>query len=350
MKKTLSLLSILLILASCNKEDASTLQNIASDENLSTTALAETLDKLYLDEDISTMIQSSDLIINNTTNKASTTLKNEGITSIGINEEAHGRNGQHGGQGQGAHHFEEDEYGSCAVVTIDTIANTKLIDFGTGCSDDHGESRSGQILISYSSDTDVVGSYRQVEFINFFRDSINIQGTRRMEVIDIDANGNSTTKTSLVNGKMIYADGTFETKNSVMTRFEYKDENDRSLNYSTVFGTESGVDSEGVSFSMEITTPIKFVRNCADFIDSSTMSSTLAGQGRHNGYRHGKKIPVEGVKVLTTGEDIVTIDFGDGTCDTTAEVTTNGVTETVDVSTLPRGNAFGKLFHKGKGH
>ncbi len=345
MKKTLTIIGLLALFISCNKEEA--LDNLAS-EKLSTTALSETLDKLYLDEDISTLIQSH-VSINDAANKSTTSSK-DGTTDTSIT--AHGGNGHFGGEGQGEHHFEGNEYGSCAVVTIDTIANTKLIDFGIGCSDDRGEIRSGQIFITYSSNRDELGSYRQIEFINFFKDSINIQGTRRMEIIDIDEFGNTTVQTTLTNGKMVYADGTFETKNSNMFRYEYKDANDRSLNYSTLWGTESGVDTDGVAFSMEITSPIKFVRNCGDSINAQMGSSNGMGmnQGNQRSQRRGRKIPVEGIKVLTSGADVITIDFGDGSCDTTADVTTNGVTETVDISTLSRGNAFGKLFRRGNGH
>jgi hypothetical protein len=347
MKKTLTIIGLLALFISCNKEDTS--MGDLTSEKLTTTSLSETLDKLYLDEDIATLIQSN-LTIDDAANKSASTSK-DSATSTSLT--AHGGN-SHGGEGQGSHHFEGDEYGSCAVVTIDTIANTKLIDFGTGCSDNHGEMRSGQIFITYSSNRDEVGSYRQIEFINFFKDSINIQGTRRMEIIDIDEFGNMTMQTTLTNGKMVYVDGTFETKNSNMIRYQYRDPNDRTANYSTIFGTESGVDTEGVPYTMEITTPIKFVRNCAETIYGGSGGTNPMGsgmtQGNNRSRRQGRKVPVEGVKVLTSGSDVITIDFGDGTCDTSADVTTNGVTETVDISTLPRGNAFGKLFRRGNGH
>ena len=330
MTKTMALIGLSALIISCNKEEAS-IDNLSS-EKLTTTALSETLDKLYFDEDISTLIQSTNLSIENSTFKSASTLK-DGSTFTSINADD-------GRKSHGEHRFDGDEYGSCAVVTIDTIANTKLIDFGTGCLDRRGDLRSGQILISYSNETDVVGSFRQVEFIDFFKDSINILGTRRMEIINIDEDGNQTTKMTLLDGKMVYPDGTFKVKNSEMIRFEYKDTTDSSLNYSTTIGNASGIDTDGIAYSMEITSPIKFVRNCREIIESNH-------RRRH---RRGRKIPVQGVKVQNTGTDIITIDFGDGTCDTLADVTTNGNTETVDISTLSRGDDFEKLFRKRRKH
>ena len=120
---------------------------------------------------------------------------------------------------------------------------------------------------------------------------------------------------------MIYEDGTFKTKSSDMTRYTHM-ENDEKI-YSTLSGTKSGVSTEGVSFTMEITTPIKFVYDC-----------TLEGQRRRG------KVPVEGIKVTTDGEQVIITDFGDGTCDTLVEVTKDGEVETVDLRDLQRGDRF----------
>ena len=53
------------------------------------------------------------------------------------------------------------------------------------------------------------------------------------------------------------------------------------------------------------------------------------------------KIPVEGVKTIVSKTK--TIDYGDGTCDLTAVVTSNGVSETVNLFRLKRGNRFKKF-------
>ena len=55
------------------------------------------------------------------------------------------------------------------------------------------------------------------------------------------------------------------------------------------------------------------------------------------------KIPVEGVKTIVSGSETKTIDYGDGTCDLTAVVISNGVSETVNLFRLKRGNRFKKF-------
>ena len=52
---------------------------------------------------------------------------------------------------------------------------------------------------------------------------------------------------------------------------------------------------------------------------------------------------MEGVKTIVSGSETKTIDYGDGTCDLTAVVTSNGVSETVNLFRLKRGNRFKKF-------
>ena len=133
--------------------------------------------------------------------------------------------------------------------------------------------------------------------------------------------------TKLTDGKMIYDDGTFKTKSAEMTRYIHV-ENDKKQ-YTTLSGRKSGVSTEGVSFSMEITTPIKFVYNCF-------------GEGQ----RKRGKVPVQGIKVTNDGAQTITTDFGDGTCDTLVEITKDGEIETVDLKTLKRGDRFKNILKK----
>jgi hypothetical protein len=82
---------------------------------------------------------------------------------------------------------------------------------------------------------------------------------------------------------------------------------------------------------MEITTPIKFVYNC-----------TGAGIKKRG------KIPVEGIKVTNDGQQTITTDFGDGSCDTLVEVSKDGEVETVDLRQLRRGNHFKNIMKNKK--
>lgn len=344
------------IFYSCEKDEAlssnsETSESLNSDNtnSLKTTSVIESINSLYLNQEIGKTVDDAMNLNDSTTSAKGSTIDSKGTL------EAHGGSHQGGGDHQGDGHqgnqryMDSDHYGDCAVVTNDTINHIKTIDFGSGCSDGEGELRSGKIIITYSEEQDVIGAYRQVEFVDFFRDSVNIKGIRRIEVIDIDELGNKTTETSLTNGMMVYPDGTYESKTSSMIRYNYRDPNDRSLNYSTIEGSENGVNSDASSFSMEITTPILFVNNCGDQLH---INDTTRENGVHN---HGqafqkrfRNIPVQGIMTLTTDTDVITTDFGDGNCDTEAVVTTNGVSETVNINRLRRNEFFRNL--KVRGH
>ena len=166
-----------------------------------------------------------------------------------------------------------------------------------------------------------MGSFREVSYDDFYLNGVKIEGTRRTEILSTDENGSKTMLTKLTDGKMIYDDGTFKTKSAEMTRYIHV-ENDKKQ-YTTLSGSKSGVSTEGVSFSMEIITPIKFVYNCF-------------GEGQ----RKIGKVPVQGIKVTNDGAQTITTDFGDGTCDTLVEITKDGEIETVDLKTLKRGDRF----------
>ena len=64
------------------------------------------------------------------------------------------------------------------------------------------------------------------------------------------------------------------------------------------------------------------------------------------GQRKRGKVPVEGIKVTDDGEQTITTDFGDGTCDTLVEITKDGEVESVDLKTLKRGDRFKNILKK----
>lgn len=72
------------------------------------------------------------------------------------------------------------ELATCANVFIDSVSNPHIcvIDFGTGCMDDHGSMRSGIIHIEYNAERfKDPGTYVHVTFSNFKVDSIEHNGT-----------------------------------------------------------------------------------------------------------------------------------------------------------------------------
>ena len=299
-KVTTVLLSIGLFYA-CSDDNVS-----GFSENLSTTTVLETINAISFDEDMESLVNE--------------TLELRSSASSARGSET---------TDKGPKKFHGDKYGDCATVETDEENNIKTITFSGECEGKRGQLRSGTMVISYSDTKDEVGSFRQVEYSDFYMNGVKIEGTRRTEIISMDENGNKTMKTTLTDGKMVYEDGTFKTKTSEMTRFTYK-ENDKRV-YSTLTGFSSGVSTEGVAFSMEITTPIKFAYDCFSM-----------------GEKRRGKIPVEGIKVTTDGDSTITTDFGDGSCDTLVEVTKDGEVETVDLKDTKRGERFKNILKKKK--
>jgi hypothetical protein len=300
MKKfTLIALSFGLI-TSCSEDGVS-----GFSENLSTTTVMETINSIAFEEDIDELVSES----------------------MNLNSNASSARSADTTADKGPKKFMGDKYGDCATVVEDEENNTKTITFSEDCEGKRGQTRSGTMIVTYSETQGEAGSFRQVTYDDFYLNGVKIEGTRRTEIISIDENGSKTMRTSMTDGKMIYEDGTFKTKNSEMTRYTHLENDEKQ--YSSLTGSKSAVSTEGVSFSMQITTPIKFVYNCDDL-----------------GFRKRGKIPVEGIKVSIDGDQTITTDFGDGTCDTLVEVTKDGEVETVDLKDLKRGGRFKNILKK----
>ena len=300
MKKLVLLIFSFGMITSCSEDGVS-----GFSENLSTTTVLETINSIAFEEDIDDLVSES---FNLSTNV---------ISARSADADS----------AKDLKRFKGDKYGDCASVVVDEERKTKTITFLEDCEGKRGQTRSGTMIVSYSETQGEAGSYRQVTYDDFYLNGVKIEGTRRTEIISIDENGSKTTRTSVTDGKMIYEDGTFKTKSAEMTRYTHV-ENDQKQ-YSTLTGSKSGVSTEGVNFSMEITSPIKFIYDCF-------------GEGQ----RKKGKVPVEGIKVTDDGEQIITTDFGDGTCDTLVEISKDGEVETVDLKYIKRKDRFKNLLKK----
>ena len=288
------------LMTSCSEDGVS-----GFSENLSTTTVLETINYIAFEEDIDNLI----------------------LESFDLSTNAISARSAYTGSDKDTKKFKSDKYGDCASVIVDEENNTKTINFSQECEGKRGQTRRGTIIVTYSEIQGEVGSFKEVSYDDFYLNSVKIEGTRRTEILTTDENGSKTMRSTLTDGKMIYDDGTFKTKSAEMTRYIHV-ENDKKQ-YTTLSGTKSGVSTEGVSFSMEITTPIKFVYNCFG-----------------DGQRKRGKVPVQGIKVTNDGVQTITTDFGDGTCDTLVEITKDGQVETVDLKTLKRGDRFKNILKK----
>lgn len=299
-KLTLLVLSFCLFIA-CSKESGN-----SSSENLSTTTILETINSIAFEEDIDALVSESMSLSSNVSSARSADSNAD----------------------KGPKKFKGDKYGDCATVVEDEENNIKTVTFSEDCEGKRGQVRSGSMIITYSETQGETGSFRQVTYDNFYLNGVKIEGIRRTEILSVD-DSSKTMLTTVSDGKMIYEDGTFKTRESAMTRYVHF-ENDKKT-YSTLSGSKSGISTEGVKFSMEITTPIKFVYDCFS-----------------TGERKRGKVPVEGIKVTTNEDELISTDFGDGTCDTLVEVTKDGEVETLDLKDIKRGERFKNILKRKK--
>ena len=188
------------------------------------------------------------------------------------------------------------------------------IDFGEGCEGKNGVVKSGQILINYSGDRTTPGSFKTVTFNNFFVDGVQVEGTRTWENITESETSNPTYSITLSGGKITFEDGSTMTRDAAHVKTLFVDESDNTLNESTLYGSASGINLEGLSYSHAIDelTPLLFKHSCR-------IERIFA--------------PVSGIIVINVeGESEKTVDFGDGSCDNIATVTQDGVSETKEIN------------------
>jgi hypothetical protein len=207
---------------------------------------------------------------------------------------------------------------ACAEVTFvfadDNSTTTPhgfiTINFGTGCTDSKGNVRTGIINVEFIGKRFLPASKIITTFDGYTINGIQIEGTRT--VTNITGSTEDSPKFSIVltDGKATWPDGSTATRTVDRTREWIRGTNPLNDEW-IVDGTSSGTNRNGVTYSVKITTPLVYKRECAI----------------------GKRVfpPVEGVKELTTANTVIIIDYGNGDCDKTVTVTINGQSKTIEV-------------------
>jgi hypothetical protein len=204
---------------------------------------------------------------------------------------------------------------NCAVITLDTISIPHLlvIDFGsTNCLCNDGKYRRGQILVSFTGSYFAQGSIKTTTFNNYFRNDNQLEGTRTVTNLGLNSDGNMAWSVSATNMKITRVNGNTHTWNSERVRTMIAGANTSawSDDQYAITGSGSGVNTNGVSYTTNITTPLHRALSC-NWIDSGVIAFT-----RSNGSSR-------------------TINFGSGTCDDQATVTVtrnNGNTTTQTIT------------------
>jgi hypothetical protein len=212
---------------------------------------------------------------------------------------------------------------SCAEVTLE-FANDNVpgvgaaanphgfitIDFGTGCTGPNGRVRKGKIIIEFQGRRFVPGSTVIIGTDGYSVDGIGIEGTRT----ELNASASTEDAPSFTISEDVtitFLDGSTATRSATRTRTWTRASNPLNDTW-TVTGIASGTTRKGKEYAMTITKPLVFKRSCA--IESKMV------------------MPVEGTKELVANDKKITIDFGDGTCDTKVTITVNGRSKEIEVS------------------
>ncbi len=204
----------------------------------------------------------------------------------------------------------------CVTITreINEAKDTMVmvIDFGdVNCLGADDRERRGKIIITRYGNHFWDGGYEVTHtFENYFVNDNQVIGTKTISGY-INTNDNRVQEMT-DNGSIILANAGGTIIWSAKRNREVVEGSDTRIKFDDVIhvtGNSSGSDADGNTFS-------------------SVISQALVRIHELGCFRH----PVSGIVNITRSPDIeITIDFGDGTCDNLAEVTTNGVTEVIEL-------------------
>lgn len=202
---------------------------------------------------------------------------------------------------------------SCASVTVTPIANTwpktVTFDFGsTGCTNDNGVTRTGQIIAVFSGPLTTTGLSRTITFNNYTVNGTKVEGTKVI-TININKTTNNYVFTEVVsNAKLSNTTTGLNVSWNSTKKLEWITGPNPLVHTDDAFsitGSTSGVNSKGKAFTVLITKPLIRKLACR-FIVSGTIQTTES--------------PNNFIRVL---------DYGDGACDNQATVTINGVSKPI---------------------
>jgi hypothetical protein len=192
-----------------------------------------------------------------------------------------------------------------AVSFTGTKASGELtLDFGDGCTDPRGNTRSGIIRLSYSGGpAGSVGFTVTVSFENYVVNGVALSGTRTIRRLASDDPKVIRHEITLENGRARWADGSESTRSSEFVRELHTTDHIVRLD-----GHADGVNRRGREYSMNINETLVYKQEC------------VLSQGIY--------MAVDGIKTLVSGGKSMIIDYGSGECDRTVTVTLSGGTAT----------------------
>jgi len=182
----------------------------------------------------------------------------------------------------------------CAIITFNLEEKVITVDYGVECEGPRGRVRSGKIIISYTGRHAHPGSVITTTFEDFVIDGISIEGTRTVTNLNDEEQDNPSWRVTLDGGKITWPDQSFATREVVRTKTWVRTQSLLTDEFH-ISGIAEGTTRDGKTYRTEIVEAIVWKVNCA------------VG---------GIFIPASGLKeVEISGRDMVSVDYGDGSCD-----------------------------------
>ena len=195
---------------------------------------------------------------------------------------------------------------SCVTVTVSSSSYPReiIIEYLEGCSV-HRHDKHGKVIINLSDTITNEGALQTITYQDFYIDSTKVDLTASLENRGQNASGNwviekKSTQTMDKNNEIVV-----RKTNEMIEWVSGFGTTDRSDNVFYISGSGSLVLNDTATYSRTITTPLFFDASC-EYIKS-------------------------GVVELSRRGNISVIDYGDGTCDDVATITTNGITEEINL-------------------
>jgi len=185
---------------------------------------------------------------------------------------------------------------------------TKIVtlDFQEGCEGPKGRERQGTMVITRVTDVNEATYTVSTTFQDFFLDGKKVEGTRTRVYTTLET-GVLQVAVTLTDGKVTLEDGRVIERDGSFTKTWNRNSGEISVE-----GAASGINRNGVAYTSTVTSPLVYKQSCA------TEGIFMATQGIRSITREGKAD--------------VTIDYGQGDCDKTVDVTVNGEERTLELT------------------
>lgn len=191
---------------------------------------------------------------------------------------------------------------ACVKTSFSIQQNTTTIDFGEGCEGPDQKVRKGRIIISQTGKYFEPGTVVTSILENYSVNDIQIEGTLIITNTSPERTMNPTFTVNIENGKAIWPDQSFATREINYTRTWNRSSDHNEMIY-LMSGISYGISRNGNSYTSEINNSLKYKLSCL---------------GEYQFF------PVEGkVTLFPENDSNYQIDYGSGNCDNKIKITFN---------------------------